>query len=324
MIKDELKFDAILFCLGERMGCALTELWPSFVGRPLLLLLGLGPGPRVLVILIFLLFQPGPAVGLSALSLQRTNTRILDSHILQSLISVTSEAEIEFALRGEQLDHILPPSAHLLRRAWSEASSSALQKTKTATRPVDAGFEFGRCSLVGGVDELWRPTASVESVLASAFRSVVSSHALHGIGETRMSRYDLYHGHLIRSAFQDSCALAILFHAAEYPANDCGVLTDVDLGHCQCGSDRQPSLDGWRYRNVLWASWWPRENGFEQIYNEQAIWLMDGNTTEVANLRVDESPFGVARPNAIWEGYLGECLADIYCLDGTTVWMACH
>ena len=51
---------------------------------------------------------------------------------------------------------------------------------------------------------------------------------------------------------------------------------------------------------------------------------MDGNATEVTNLRVDKTQFGAGCPNAIWEGYFGECLADVYCLDGTTVWMACH
>ena len=51
---------------------------------------------------------------------------------------------------------------------------------------------------------------------------------------------------------------------------------------------------------------------------------MDGNATDVANLRVDKTQFGAGCPNAILEGYFGECLADVYCLDGTTVWMACH
>ena len=292
--------------------CAPTAPW-TFVVRPLL---------SLVIIIFLLLLRTGPAVGLSSALSLRTNDHILGSHVLRSLI--VSKANTDFALRGKQLDHIQPHSSRLLRRAWSDASSSALQNPNTVTRPVDAGVEFGQCSLVGGIDELWRPEASVESVLASAFQSAVASHALHGIADTRMSRYDLYHGHLIRSTSQDVCALAILFHAAEYPANDCGVLADVDLGHCQCGSDCRPTLEGWRYRNILWASWWPSEDGIKQVCNEQAIWLMDGNATEVANLRVDKTQFGAGCPNAIWEGYFRECLADVYCLDGTTVWMACH
>ena len=290
--------------------CAPTAPW-TYVVRPLL---------SLVIIIFLLLLRTGPVVGLSAL---RTNDHILvGSHVLQSLIG--SKTNTDFALRGEQLDHIQPHSSRLLSRAWSEASSPALQNPNTVTRPVDAGVEFGQCSLVGGIDRLWRPKSSVESVLASAFQSAVASHTLHGIADTRMSRYDLYHGHLIRSMFQDVCALAILFHAAEYPASDCGVLADVDLGHCQCGSDCRPTLEGWRYRNILWASWWPSEDGIKQVCNEQAIWLMDGKAMEVANLRVDTSQFGAGCPNAIWEGYFGECLADVYCLDGKTVWMACH
>ena len=143
--------------------CAPTAPW-TYVVRPLL---------SLVIIIFLLLLRTGPAVGLSSALSLRTNDHILGSHVLRSLI--VSKANTDFALRGEQLNHIQPHSSRLLRRAWSEASSSTLRNPNTVTRPVDAGVEFGQCSLVGGIDELCRPKASVESVLASAFQSALAS-----------------------------------------------------------------------------------------------------------------------------------------------------
>jgi hypothetical protein len=148
---------------------------------------------------------------------------------------------------------------------------------------------------------------------------VVASHAAHGI-RTRISPHDLFHGHLTRATVGDVAMTSVLFHTAEYCVRNPCVL-DAPLGHCQVNSDCTPTLHGWRYRNVLWASWWPLQppRGGRAA---QGVWLLDGAADAVADLRIDGTPFDAGCPNTVWEGSLGSRVADVYHLGSGRVWCA--
>lgn len=223
-------------------------------------------------------------------------------------------------VRGAVLPALQRAESQALHHIWQNGVS-VLVDHHSETSPRDAGLVFGHCRLTHG--NVWRASSDYEKLFAGTFHFVVESHALHGI-QTYMSPYDLFHGHLVRGKVGDFATLNVLFHCAEYPAYGSGIF-DFHLGHCQVGSDCTPSLQAWRYRNVLWSSWWPLESAARQIgitqpVAEQALWLLDGMANAVADLRVDATPFGPKCPNTVWEGNFGCRIADIYHLGGDIVW----
>mmetsp|Transcript_20948 Transcript_20948/g.42260 ORF Transcript_20948/g.42260 Transcript_20948/m.42260 type:complete len:291 (-) Transcript_20948:104-976(-) len=215
--------------------------------------------------------------------------------------------------KGVELPAVSVSASRALQRVWSQGVDELFEPGSTV-RTEEAGLQFGRCSLASS-GTVCRVDAPMERLLRSAFEAVVLSHALHGI-QTRLSRFDLFHSHLLRARYGDVAVLSTLFHCAEYPASASDIFCDVvQLGYCQAGSDCFPTQHAWRYRNVLWASWWMDGLNDDRRTQPQAIWLLDGAADEVAKLRVDKTPFAEPGcPNTIWEGNLGCHIADIYYL----------
>lgn len=125
--------------------------------------------------------------------------------------------------------------------------------------------------------------------------------------------------------------------------------TLATLGYCQDGSTCRPSLEEWRFRNVLWICWWPvtsheetdcdddeksrvetdkiHESKQKKISSDdkyddgytinQAMWHLDGQSLHIANLRVDDGEtFGPECTNTVYEGFLGDSIGDVFYLDG--------
>ena len=124
------------------------------------------------------------------------------------------------------------------------------------------------------------------------------------------------------------------------------ILPGVNLGYCQINSNCTPTLEEWRYRNVLWCSWCDNDNddrssisgggasssriartdAHYQQSSKECIWLLDGNSSQVSNLRVrvvgdnnttttattEQDQFGYNCPNTVWEGYFGHVIGDVY------------
>lgn len=172
-------------------------------------------------------------------------------------------------------------------------------------------LKFGKCTLASDLHPI---RSRYARLFAAIFNSTIGSMTMNGF-QTDLSRHDLFHGHLFRTSVDDldnTSVVGMLFHCYEYPLGDEIILPRLNLGHCQVDSDCSPSLEEWRYRNVLWAAWWSSELGDAN----QGCWLLDGKAPEIAGLRMDATQFGVDCPNTVWEGYLGEPVADIYLLDG--------
>jgi hypothetical protein len=246
--------------------------------------------------------------------------------LLRALIS--DDVNNYVALPGAPRGKILPSAATALKRAWEYGAESLLAPINPTGAcshyPEDKLAQnnmccFGICELAGG--SLHRTHPELENFFTKTFDAVVDSREHHGC-TTKLSRHDLFHGHLFRTTLstgieldEEMSLLGILFHCADYPAkdDDLEVMAGFDLGHCQTGSDCRPTLHDWRYRNVLWSAWWPNQRYDSTTFMpRQSIWLLDGEAPEVSHLRIDASSFGPDCPNTVWEGHFGSHIGDIY------------
>jgi hypothetical protein len=238
------------------------------------------------------------------------------------------------ALPGVSLCRVMPSAAAALKRTWEYGAERLLAPTST-TLTGDSSYHpeeklaqsmcsFGNCELATGSLHCVHP--ELENFFTKTFDAVVDSREQHGC-TTKLSRHDLFHGHLFRTSLSkgieqldaELSLIGILFHCADYPAkdDDVEVMADFDLGYCQAGSDCRPTLHDWRYRNVLWSAWWPPNNqrcdDSTPFMPRQSLWLLDGEAPEVSDLRIDtSSSFGPNCPNTVWEGHFGSHIADIY------------
>ena len=266
------------------------------------------------------------------------------------------------ARQGINLDPIICQSSSasrsttdLIQKTWLYGSEAIRDNLLTDLNAM----EFSSLGHLhpGGGEEVYSIKPELESFFVDKFESVVDSMNLYGF-QTKLSRFDLFHGHLFRSnhvvtsstdTTTPQALLGILFHCSEYPMyvptkkdddkedeyddddqnnNEDVVMAGIDLGFCQNGSDCRPSLEEWRYRNVLWSTWWPLE---ESSLNDdlpklqQLILLLDGASPEIAKLRIDGTPFGSNCPNTVFEDFLGTPLADIFYIDGNLYFTPrCH
>ncbi|KAL3940563.1 MAG: hypothetical protein SGBAC_004919 [Bacillariaceae sp.] len=195
-----------------------------------------------------------------------------------------------------------------------------------------------------------RVVPQLQDLFMEAFQAVVGSHRLLNESSTvQLSPYDLFHGHIFRrsSFYQNrngtirafNCTdiqtlekeeeeeaiesgsysahhqLGILFHCCEYPAvdNAHGILENISLGHHQIGSTCQPTLEEWKFRNVLWlVGWWQLDDDDGECCTrlesplslQPHIWLLNGSAPEISQLQMDGSEFGPQSPNTVWEGFL--------------------
>jgi len=131
--------------------------------------------------------------------------------------------------------------------------------------------------------------------------------------------------------------LGILFHCFEYPAvnNTHGILQNVSLGYGQVGSTCHPTLEEWKFRNVLWMLGWVDDNDNETTPEASPLhpqmFLLNGSAPEIAHLQMDDTAFGPQSPNTVWEGFLvghngntddrGRVLTDLYhCVEDGSIW----
>uniref|UniRef100_A0A7S4M9C8 Uncharacterized protein n=1 Tax=Odontella aurita TaxID=265563 RepID=A0A7S4M9C8_9STRA len=258
------------------------------------------------------------------------------------------------AIPGIRLGHVTEDVGASLRGVWEHGAVGLLATTagpgegrgKTDDAPLAERLCFGKCDLTGlgdsdaATNSICLVGPDLEDHFVSIFRSVVASQRARG-GTTRLSQHDLHHGHIFRACLrgelsetEEKSKIAIvgtLFHCAEYPSDNCGILRGINLGHCQIGSDCSPTLEDWRFRNALWSAWWPVPT--QQVVNNedtkywypsvcvrQAMWLLDGKSHLVEALRMDGTEFGPDCPNNMWEGHLGSHVGDVFHLGGNGVW----
>jgi hypothetical protein len=286
-------------------------------------------------------------------------------------LCVEGKSERLPARRGINLDPIICQST-----STSKSTIDLIQKTWLCGSETIRGnlltdlnaMEFSSLGHLhpGGGDEVYSIKPELESFFVEKFESVVGSMNLYGF-QTKLSRHDLFHGHMFRSSHvvtssidtaTPQALLGILFHCSEYPMyvptqkddneeededdddvrldddqninKEDIVMAGIDLGFCQKGSDCQPSLGEWRYRNVLWSTWWPLDessspNDDDLPTLQQVMWLLDGASPEIAKLRMDGTPFGPHCPNTVFEDFLGTPLADIFFIDGNLYFTPrCH
>lgn len=231
---------------------------------------------------------------------------LVGKHVLQRLIA--NDRPSSFAKQGSCTVNELTQDHYLglVQCIWDHPDVILLGSS------LKKELKFGKCTLASDLHPI---RSRYARLFATIFDSTIGSMTMNGF-QTDLSRHDLFHGHLFRTSIDDldnTSVLGMLFHCYEYPHADEIILRRLNLGHCQVDSDCSPSLEEWRYRNVLWASWWSSELGGD---DNQGCWLLDGKAPEIAGLRMDATEFGVDCPNTVWEGYLGEPVADIYLLDG--------
>jgi hypothetical protein len=104
---------------------------------------------------------------------------------------------------------------------------------------------------------LRRAPLQVAHHFAQLFHCVAAGTAAAGLPPVRLSRWDLFHGHLF--ACHQRGALGVLFHCREYPAFDEAAFP-YSLGFCQAGSELRYEAAAQDWRNVLWyqvgGAWW--------------------------------------------------------------------
>jgi hypothetical protein len=236
------------------------------------------------------------------------------------------------ARRGTTLRPLSTSSVAQIKQIWGQGAA-AIKGVQLGDNDANT-LQFGACRLHGGA-ELFRLTPKMDPIMMQTFVSVVESMKIYGY-KTRLSRFDLFHAHLFRTSLLSRYALiGMLFHCAEFPAinstksTSCSaksgsILKDINLGFCQQDSTCEPSLEEWRFRNVVWSTWWDlSETDFpalqssfsEEVSHNQVIWLLDGASPDIHKLRIDGSEFGPGCPNAVYEGYLGETLGEVICVN---------
>jgi hypothetical protein len=260
-------------------------------------------------------------------------------NLLQSWISEQTQIPVRQGTSLRPLSSLWSSSSiGQIKQIWSQGTSAIKGEQLLDTSIL----QFGDCQLHGGAEDVFRLTQELDPLMLETFNSVVESMNYNG-HKTRLNRFDLFHGHIFRNTLSSRCALiGMLFHCAEYPAisystshstttigattSNTPILEGINLGFCQQSSTCQPSLDEWRYRNVVWSTWWdvsqsdiPSSSSVPSssisISQNQAIWHLDGASPEIQKLRMDGSDFGPNCPNAVYEGFLGETLGDVICLD---------
>mmetsp|Transcript_32990 Transcript_32990/g.49837 ORF Transcript_32990/g.49837 Transcript_32990/m.49837 type:complete len:259 (-) Transcript_32990:99-875(-) len=174
-------------------------------------------------------------------------------------------------------------------------------------------LQYGSCILA--CNPVYSVRESYQRLFLSTFDMVIESMDSNGY-KTELNRFDLFHGHLFHTQVDCKEIVGILFHCYEYPNSDV-ILKDVNLGFCQAHSCCSPSLEEWRYRNVIWVAWWC-DDATVGIYRPptQKIFLLDGSHKCISDLRVDATKFGPNCPNTVWEGHFGNAIGDVYHFEG--------
>ena len=244
--------------------------------------------------------------------------------LLSLLTSPNSNSAGTVARPGIPLDAVPSMSSAALQQIWKHGPSKLHNGHKCRLGELAS---YGRCQLVTG--DAFGISPPLDTFFSDTFDTVVGSMRTYGF-ETQLSRYDLFHGHLFQNHFPniDAALIGMLFHCAEYPSFFTSTenmrMDDVfwNLGYCQDGSNCSPSVEEWRFRNVLWLGSWKTEEekdeeALDTMMVQQTLWLLDGQAPEIAELRVDDATiFGPECPNTVYEGYLGNMIADVYNVSG--------
>lgn len=214
--------------------------------------------------------------------------------LLHYLLLSSPNERVGFAKQGvgmPKVDTLLIP----------ELIHGGVQGLLHPTKKEPKSIRHGPCQIV---NEAYAVKPHYEELFAACFHAVVESMALYGFN-TRLNRFDLFHGHLFVTSSQTA---GILFHCYEYPNGET-ILPGIPLGYCAANSDCAPTIDEWSFRNVLWVLGQTSSLVGAQM---QAVWLLDGKSPEISTLRIDSEPFGPNCPNTIWEGSFGTVVSDVF------------
>eukprot|EP00929_Paragymnodinium_shiwhaense_P012316 TRINITY_DN11925_c0_g1_i1.p1 TRINITY_DN11925_c0_g1~~TRINITY_DN11925_c0_g1_i1.p1 ORF type:complete len:296 (+),score=60.74 TRINITY_DN11925_c0_g1_i1:213-1100(+) len=158
---------------------------------------------------------------------------------------------------------------------------------------------FGPCILAEDTYRL------LDSQLEERLRSIIAAvvEALQAIGQpVTLSRFDLFHGHLVMRLDGDNRGdLALLLHAAEYPQYS-EKRFPVRLGYCQEDSTLEFSEARMRWRNVVVLL--PRSKQVKAFALDAESQLVSSLLPEYAR-----SPL-----YTMYEDILGKPVADVYFL----------
>eukprot|EP00803_Ostreobium_quekettii_P010112 evm.model.scf_4129.1 EVM.evm.TU.scf_4129.1 scf_4129:2979-6458(-) len=164
------------------------------------------------------------------------------------------DRERAFASRLLPLTAPAPPTPwkRICAAAEVQGASAVLTALAAATYEVpdiDGTVEDG-CSLTRFPAGRRFSNDSINTWLASLFFAI--SDASGGdapFPKVELTRYDLFHSHLILDYIRGDCAL--VFHAKEYPKYDKDSFP-LNLGYCQKGSNMSFSEKAMNFRNFVW------------------------------------------------------------------------
>mmetsp|Transcript_15952 Transcript_15952/g.34599 ORF Transcript_15952/g.34599 Transcript_15952/m.34599 type:complete len:348 (-) Transcript_15952:10-1053(-) len=202
-------------------------------------------------------------------------------------VAATSETNSTLMARNAQL---------LLQQALSARSYKV---------PDVEGASLHRCSLTRSSFGRRFASREVNQYLAAIFQLAITTAAEVG-ADFKLSRYDLYHGHLFLSAE----GLGILLHAQEYPALEEEAFP-VHLGYCQAGSPVQYDVNNMNYRNILWTTrqCQSRKQSHKQTSREGVLAVLD--TSPGSPLYDHLIMEGLRFVRTIDESDFGHVLADV-------------
>jgi hypothetical protein len=162
---------------------------------------------------------------------------------------------------------------------------------------------FGRCQLAPSKGLVQLKDMCLSQYFVGLFHSVAAFPGPTGL-RVSLSRYDLYHAHLVVN--RDLDVAALLFHAMEYPQQSPAF--PHNLGFCQADSPLVFQPATFPFRNALWVL--PLD-----APAKASLWLLDAREPSIVweqLLNPWNRPLYTAD-----EARLGDVVADVYLVGAT-------
>ncbi|EPS43132.1 hypothetical protein H072_2898 [Dactylellina haptotyla CBS 200.50] len=202
------------------------------------------------------------------------------------------------------------PSA-TTRRHLSQFRDAALAENINVTQPVDfldetrqfkyPSFDHNKCQLSKDGNGVVPFVAS--TTLGTYFENIFQMIPTWTKGAIKLSRFDLFHGHLFANPATKSAG--VVFHAKEYPADNTADFP-YDLGFCQVDSNLNFVEKVMRKRNLVWTM-----DSSDKI----SLWWIDMGV-KTGDQAVD-GVLGGEPFYTLFEDTLGHVIADFYYLEGS-------
>ncbi|EGX46178.1 hypothetical protein AOL_s00110g2 [Orbilia oligospora ATCC 24927] len=161
-------------------------------------------------------------------------------------------------------------------------------------------FETTKCQLGKDTDNV---TPFLDSTtLGTYFKDIFQMIPSWTNGDTVLSRFDLFHGHLF--ANPSTGAVGVVFHSKEYPAENTETFP-FNLGYCQINSNVTFVQKIMRKRNIIWII---------DDRDRTSLWRVDMGV-RTGDSAID-TILGGEPFYTLYEGSLGNVVADLYYLNG--------